>query len=784
MLTPPDFVSDSERQEIYNVAPGEGNRPLSIFRDQYSEEMAYPGIFLGQKRPDDKQRLRSVYYSEICKSELRRSDRRAAMCVENIFFKAKKLQMKFLIGQSQVALRKNKIGNRTLTAGDLKTTEGLQSLINHDDGFRFMKTLRGSLPYFERAKKDLFAMIRQLGPASLFCSFSSAETKWNHLLRILGKLIDHKEFSDEELNNLTWEERCRLIQSDPVTCARHFDFQFNTFLKDVLMGKLAPLGKIKDWFYRVKYQHRGSPHIHMLIWLENAPVFGVDKDEDVVAYIDSIITCNKPEDDLEILDLVNRQTHRHSHTCRKKSKNICRFNYPQPPMRCTQILYPLDEDTSSTAAKASKELWKNIKSKLNDFKEGKDITCDELLQDLDVSERQYILAIRSSLNTPTIFLKRSPNELRINNYNPVCLRAWRANMDIQYVLDVYACAMYIVSYISKGQKGMSELLRKACAEAKEGNTNIKQQVRDIGNKFLNAVEISAQEAVYVVLQLPMRKSSRNVIFINTSPPSERVELLKPLSEIEKMADESEEIQSGGLLKRYIERPDCLQSVTLADWAAWYDSCGQQTYRKTNKSDVDKLPLENDDEDNNDELPNDENLQMVKASGSKNVKKRSRSRVIRSVWFNKEAQPEKHYRELIMLFTPWRNEQTDLLRNYSSFEEHYLARYDEINKQMEQYAVCNEDLNEIGHNFDECDDAFDTIAPVTQDVERHDQDQGCVDTHPDLNETFDHLAENLGIPSSLPNNEPLILNEMQDNEYRALVQMLNKKQREFSIMLCI
>ena len=51
MLTPPDFVDDSERQEIYNFDPGEGNRPLSIFRDQYSEEMAYPGIFLGQRRP-------------------------------------------------------------------------------------------------------------------------------------------------------------------------------------------------------------------------------------------------------------------------------------------------------------------------------------------------------------------------------------------------------------------------------------------------------------------------------------------------------------------------------------------------------------------------------------------------------------------------------------------------------------------------------------------------------------------------------------------------------------
>ena len=93
-------------------------------------------------------------------------------------------------------------------------------------------------------------------------------------------------------------------------------------------------------------------------------------------------------------------------------------------------------------------------------------------------------------------MKRSPIEIRINCYNPHLLKAWKANMDIQFVLDPYACAVYILSYITKGQRGMSKLLRKACEEAKEGNKNIVNRVRHIGNKFLNAVEISAQEAVY------------------------------------------------------------------------------------------------------------------------------------------------------------------------------------------------------------------------------------------------------------------------------------------------
>ena len=108
---------------------------------------------------------------------------------------------------------------------------------------------------------------------------------------------------------------------------------------------------------------------------------------------------------------------------------------------------------------------------------------------------------------------------------------------------------------------MSELLRKACVEAKEGNSNVKQQVRDSGNKFLNSVEISAQEAVYIILQLPMKKSSREVVFINTPPPDERVRLLKPISKIEDMPDESEDIHSGGLMKRYTERPVNFENVT-------------------------------------------------------------------------------------------------------------------------------------------------------------------------------------------------------------------------------
>ena len=62
-------------------------------------------------------------------------------------------------------------------------------------------------------------------------------------------------------------------------------------------------------------------------------------------------------------------------------------------------------------------------------------------------------------------------------------------MDIQYILDAYSCVSYIVSYISKGQRGLSNLLLQACEDAKEKDSTMRDQVRRISNQFLSSVEM-------------------------------------------------------------------------------------------------------------------------------------------------------------------------------------------------------------------------------------------------------------------------------------------------------
>ena len=69
--------------------------------------------------------------------------------------------------------------------------------------------------------------------------------------------------------------------------------------------------------------------------------------------------------------------------------------------------------------------------------------------------------------SPKIFLKRKPKQIRINLLKKTVLSAWKANFDIQFVLEPYTCAMYIVVYKSKSQRGMSAQLDAAAKEAKK-----------------------------------------------------------------------------------------------------------------------------------------------------------------------------------------------------------------------------------------------------------------------------------------------------------------------------
>ena len=374
------------------------------------------------------------------------------------------MQIKQIQNSASISLRKCKTKGTKYTAGNPKSDDYVNKLIQLDEGFRVLRNLRGSPPYFEKCKKDVFAMIRQLGNPTWFCSFSAAETRWVHLLKTLGRLVEKKDYTDDEIKNMTWLQKSNLIQKDPVTCARNFEHMVQLFIKDVLKSNLMPIGEIVDFFYRVEFQQRGSPHIHALFWVKDAPQYEKSSNDTIVQFVDKYITCKNNQSD-EMKELVNLQTHRHAKTCKKGGhETICRFNFPLPPMPKSMILEPLKESHfDEDELNRIKKQWDKIKSLLDEMKYGEDITFQAFLEKVELTESQYIETIRYSLKRPTLLL--TPSEIRINNYNTNLLKAWRANMDLQFVLDPYACAIYYVLH-NKGSKRNEQTARNSIKRGK------------------------------------------------------------------------------------------------------------------------------------------------------------------------------------------------------------------------------------------------------------------------------------------------------------------------------
>jgi hypothetical protein len=96
-------------------------------------------------------------------------------------------------------------------------------------------------------------------------------------------------------------------------------------------------------------------------------------------------------------------------------------------------------------------------------------------------------------------------------------------------------------------------------------------MKKVAVKMLNAVEMSAQEAMWYLLRQPMCQSSRSVVYIPTVWPQERQKTCKRRQQIDRegLDDASTDVWLKGLVQKYEERPADLEELNLIDFAAWY-----------------------------------------------------------------------------------------------------------------------------------------------------------------------------------------------------------------------
>lgn len=384
---------------------------------------------------------------------------------------------------------------------------------------------------------------------------------------------------------------------------------------------------------------------------------------------------------------------------------------------------------------------------LLDNNSAEEMSYDEVIDNSNLTSDIYQQALQECSSSPKIYLQRQPDSININNYNPHLLRAWQANLDLQFVTDPYACIQYVISYITKEEREMGTLLSAVAKESEQ--ETVKEQMKKCGQAFLNSRSVSAQEAVYRALGLPLYKSNFTTVWIPTGLPSERIRLLKPTYVLQNLDDADSDIFISGITDKYSNRPAVLEDWSLTLFASWYETSQRDFDHTDFQPDLLANRFSLTDIPGNILVDNAPDFIRIQLPSSNCImKKRKRQAVVPYHKFSEQKQPESFYHSQLFLFTPWRAEK-DLLQNYTFYEESYNHCKEIIEHNrlpIFQYEQLIESTFEQLQNSDQPTDAWDNLAPANQQNDYDAQEEGALsdDEHAILQPT-----DNIDIQVQLP-----------------------------------
>ncbi len=491
-----------------------------------------------------------------------------------------------------------------------------------EDVHLYVKNLRGSAAYWRSALNELLAQIRSLGAPTYFVTFSSNDLNWLDQRKAL-LIADGRP--DVDPSTIDIYEAQRLIEKYPVILSRHFMIRVNALMKFIKNNDEVFGGKVKDHWWRTEFQNRGSPHLHMVIWIENHPEFNSEEGKQL---LDRNCCCKLPteEEDSELHDIVNRcQIHRHRPTCTKNNTSVrCRFNFPRQECVETRIVSHSSDDFIRNGGRI----------------------C---------------------------LLKRRKEDAWVNNYHPELLRLWSGNMDIQPCGSNEAIAYYIAKYISKSEpEGVDSGIAQAIQQIQREETDLSRKLFRICMKILHERQVSAAKCAYRLCHIPLRDSSRSCVFLNTRKPGQRYKILQ--------FDKSGHAIGyyNNIFERYEKRP--LQhpdydfaNISLTAFAMLFEPFYP---KKTN--DIE----ESVDHDVYEERPNTRRTLIALLDGKNQMVVRNVPAVVREPYFIAASDPENFFYSLLIQYMPYRSE-AELLEGFKNAKDAFLDHEDRL-KQMSRY----------------------------------------------------------------------------------------------------
>ena len=274
-------------------------------------------------------------------------------------------------------------------------------------------------------------------------------------------------------------------------------------------------------------------------------------------------------------------------------------------------------------------------------------------------------------------------------------------------------------------------------------------------------------------------------------PEERIFLLKPKAALDELPGESTNVESDNVIQRYSKRPKQLSKFCLADYVSKVDIIypkGIKVPEKVNdKNDDDRCDSSssNESEDSLDDDNSRGSDLLYKTKNGTKYKKRKVPRIIRYVKYNKKKDPENYFREQLMLFVPWRNEQKDLLGSFDTYEAHYNSVQTSLIPKRNEYEHHIEELELARQMMEDEQREYDQTAPNAEQENREAEEEGSKESEQFVyfnpSRVVEHRHYDIGIELQSTCSVPPVETTgilLPDDEYLTLLRSLNLRQREF------
>ena len=217
-----DNVS-SQGDEVYAIAPGETKHPVSFMADKQCEELAFPILFPKGKYGYSVNREIKLSPVKYFNARLLHHSGRFATNPEYLFFAQFIIEQKKVSDSINIALKK--MHGQPLTASQIRSNnmQILQNLICQDQAYLFLRQIPGTPPYWQKFMYEVVAMVKQLGIPTWFMTLSCADLRWPELFQIIAR-TQGKNLTNEQVDALSYDERCSMLNVNPVVVAKHFQY--------------------------------------------------------------------------------------------------------------------------------------------------------------------------------------------------------------------------------------------------------------------------------------------------------------------------------------------------------------------------------------------------------------------------------------------------------------------------------------------------------------------------------------------------------------------------------